>query len=139
MTGDRWNSSRLGGEEDGVDAEVLPCSLLGDSAAFQVEEDNAFVVAFPLVQAMHIWMEESSDQESCIQEGEVVAAAQHRSIHMIDALSEEVADPRSDSCVLALYHFEIAMDPGRGNAQKREAQGMHGHPLGDKLMHCPPL
>lgn len=46
---------------------------------------------------------------------------------MIDDLSEEVADPRSGSCVLALYHFEIAMDPWRGSGRKRKGQEMHDH------------
>jgi hypothetical protein len=67
----------------------------------------------------------SSDLESHTHGVEMAVAAGHRSIHMIDDLSEEVTDPHSGSCVLALYHSEIAMDPGRGNGRKVEARVMH--------------
>jgi hypothetical protein len=68
----------------------------------------------------------SSDLESHTHGVETAAAAAgHRSIHMIDDLSEEVTGPHSDSCVLALYHSEIVMDPGRGNGRKVEARVMH--------------
>lgn len=101
----------MDGREDTGDVEVLPCSPLVDSAASQNGEGIAYAAALPSVQATYIWLVESFDQEreSGIQEVGA-AAARHRSIH-IDDLSEEVVDLRSGSCALALYHFEIAMDP----------------------------
>lgn len=68
----------------------------------------------------------SSDLESCTHGVETAAvAAGHRSIRMTDDLSEEATDPHSGSCALALYHLEIAMDPGRGNGRKQVARVMH--------------
>jgi hypothetical protein len=143
-TGDRWNSSSLGGREDTGDVEVLPCSPLVDSVASQNGEGIAYAAALPSVQETYIWLVESFDQEreSGIQEvGAAAAAARHRSIH-IDDLSEEVVDPRSGSCAPALYHSEIAMDPWRGNGRRWKAQGLqplnpHGsEPSGGKSKHC---